>query len=476
MYDVVIIGAGVTGCAIARELARYRLNVAVLEGANDVATGTSKANSAIVHAGYDAKPGTVKAKMNIAGNPMFDMLAKELDFPFRRNGSLILCFEEENLPELEALLARGIQNDVPGLRILNRAELEKLEPNIGSHAIAALYASTGGICCPYEMTIALFENAQANGVNFCFEQEVISVAKANDCFTVTTNKGEFRALTIVNAAGLYSDEIHNMLSNDKLQIIPRAGQYFLFDRTVGNLANNTLFQLPNKMGKGVLLTPTIDGNLMVGPSALDLEDKTDFSTTAEEADKLISTALMTLDSLPMRNVITSFTGLRAHCTRDDFIIGEAPDVPGLFDAVGIESPGLTAAPAIGVYMAEQIAKKLNAKIKPNFQPIRCGIPRFRDMDTTERKTIIANTPAYGKIVCRCESVTEGEILEAIKRGATDLDGVKRRTRAGMGRCQSGFCSPQVLALLARELGLDPTEITKFGRKSHILVGRNKGGM
>ena len=473
MCDVIVIGAGVTGCAIARELARYKLEVAVLERANDVATGTSKANSAIVHAGYDAKPGTVKAKMNIAGNPMFDALSKELDFPFKRNGSLILCFEQESLPELEALLERGIKNGVPGLRIINRAELEELEPDIGSHAVAALYAPTGGIVCPYEMTIAFCENARENGVNFHFEQEVLEITKNSDYFTVTTNAGEFKARAVVNAAGLHSDEIHNMLSADKLQIIPRAGQYFLFDRTAGGLANNTLFQLPNKMGKGVLVTPTIDGNLMVGPSALDLEDKYDFSTTSDEADKLIGAALLSVDSLPMRNVITSFTGLRAHCTLDDFVLGEAADIPGLFDAVGIESPGLTAAPAIGVYMAEQIAKKFNAELKTDFQPVRQGIPHFRDMTMKERKEIIAKNPLYGKMVCRCESVTEGEILEAIKRGATDLDGVKRRTRAGMGRCQSGFCSPQVLALLAKERGVDPTKITKFGRESYILAGRSK---
>ena len=472
MLDVVVIGAGVIGCAIARELARYQLDVVVLESACDVATGTTKANSAIVHAGYDAKPGTVKAEMNIAGNPMFDALASELDFPFKRNGSLILCFDEADMPKLEELLERGNKNGVPGLRIIDRDELEALEPSIGSQAVAALCAPTGGICCPYEMTIALYENARENGISFKFGQEVATIAKTDSGFIVKTATDNFEARAIVNAAGLHADEIHNMLSENKLEIIPRAGQYFLFDRSVGGIVSNTLFQLPNKMGKGVLVTPTIDGNLMVGPSALDLEDKSDFSTNADEADKLLGAALMTMDSLPMRNVITSFAGLRAHCTLDDFVLGESPDVPGLFDAVGIESPGLTSAPAIGAWMSEKVAEKLGAKPKPEFNPVRRAIPQFRHMSMEERKAIIAENPAYGKIVCRCESITEGEILEAIRRGATDLDSVKRRTRAGMGRCQGGFCSPQVLALLARELGISPTEVTKFGGGSRILLGRN----
>ena len=473
MYDVLIIGAGVVGCSIARELSRHRLSVAVLERAGDVAAGTSKANSAIVHAGYDAKPGTVKAKMNLAGNPMFDGLSRELDFPFRRCGSLILCFEEELRPELEKLRLRGNENGVPGLRVIDRTELEEMEPNIGQKAVAALYAPTGGIVCPYEMTIALAENARANGVAFHLGLAVTGIERCSDRFVVSAGAKSFSSRVIVNAAGVHADDIHNMVSGERMHIIPRAGQYYLFDRTVGGLVKRTLFQLPTKMGKGVLVTPTIDGNLMAGPTATDLDVKDDFSTNAEEAEKILRAASLTIDNLPTREIITAFTGLRAHSVTDDFIIGHVPDVPGMIDAAGIESPGLTSAPAIGVRVAELVCELLSPALNPNFNPVRHGIPKFREMDTPQRQEAIAKNPSYGKIVCRCESVTEAEVLEAIRRGAKDIDSVKRRTRAGMGRCQGGFCSPQVLLLLSRELGISPLEVTKFGGQSNILIGENK---
>ena len=473
MYDVIIIGAGVVGCSIARELSRYKLSVAVLERSNDVAAGTSKANSAIVHAGYDAKPGTQKAEMNMMGNPMFDDLSRELDFPFKRCGSLILCFDDELRGELEALHRRGEENGVPGLRIVERAELEIMEPNIGAKAVAALYAPTGGIVCPFEMTVAFAENARANGVTFHFECEVTGIEKRDDEFIVTAGDESFRSRILINAAGVHADNIHNMLSAERMHIIPRAGQYFLFDRTVGNLANHTLFQLPSKMGKGVLITPTVDGNLMAGPTATDLDDKYNLSTTIEDAEKLLRSASLTIDNLPMREVITAFTGLRAHNVADDFVIGHVPDVPGMINAAGIESPGLTSSPAIGVTVANLVYDLLSPAKNPNFNGIRHGIPKFREMSTEQRRKAIAQNPSYGKIICRCESVTEAEVLEALKRGARDIDAVKRRTRAGTGRCQGGFCSPSVLSLLSQELGISPTEVTKSGGKSNILIGENK---
>jgi glycerol-3-phosphate dehydrogenase len=473
MRDVVIIGAGVIGCSVARELSRYRLDTVVLERGNDVATGTSKANSAIIHAGYDAKPGTVKAKMNIEGNPMFDTLSKELGFPFRRNGSLILCFDEASLPELEKLRERGERNGVPGLRVIGREELDALEPRLGRQAVAALLAPTGGIVCPYEMTIALYENARENGVSFLFGQAVTALEQTGGGFRVHTREGSWETRVLINAAGTHSDEIHNMLSARKMTIVPRAGQYFIFDRSVGSLVNHTVFQLPNEMGKGVLVTPTVDGNLMIGPTATDLDHKDDVTTNAAEADKLLRAALLTLDTLPMREMITAFTGIRAHSAGDDFVIGHVPDVPGMIDAAGIESPGLTGAPAIGNHVAGLVCGLLSPEENESFRPVRRGIPKFSEMDTEERRRKIAENPAYGHVVCRCETVTEGEIREAIRRGARDLDGVKRRTRAGMGRCQGGFCSTQILAMLAEELGLSPTEITKFGGHSNILIGRNK---
>ncbi|MDL2233323.1 NAD(P)/FAD-dependent oxidoreductase [Ruminococcaceae bacterium OttesenSCG-928-L11] len=475
MYDVVIIGAGVTGCAIARELSRYRLRTAVLEQHGDVSMGTTKANSAIVHAGYDAKPGTVKAQMNIAGNPMFDQLSKELDFPFKRIGSLILCFDEASMPELEKLLERGRQNGVPGLEIIDRKRLLEMEPHIGDKAVAALYAPTGGIVCPYEMTIALAENAAVNGVEFFLGQEVQAIAKTDAGFVVETQDSRYETKLLINAAGVFADDIHNMLSADKLSIRPRSGQYILMDKVVGNLVSHTLFQLPNEMGKGILVTPTVDGNLLMGPTAVDIDDKLDLATRREQYESILKAAALSVDSIPTRQAITAFTGLRAHSTTDDFIIGYAKDVPGLLDVAGIESPGLTSAPAIGVYVAKLVGERLPLEANPAFIPTREGIKKFRDMTREEQDDAIRANPRYGKIICRCETISEAEIVEAIHRplGARDLDGVKRRTRSGMGRCQGGFCSPQVAAILSRELDIPLTDITKAGGNSRILVGRNK---
>lgn len=472
MYDVLVIGGGVVGCSIARELSRYSLKIVLVERDEDIAMGTTKANSAIVHAGYDAKPGTVKAKMNIAGNPMFDALSKELDFPFRRNGSLVLCFSEEQIPELEALLERGMQNGVPGLRLITREELTELEPKIGGAAVAALYAPSGGIVCPYEMTIAMAENACDNGVEFFLNHEVVGIQKDEDSFVVTTPQQTFQTKIVINAAGVYADVIHNMASKEKLEIIPRAGQYCVFDKTVGSLVACTIFQLPSDMGKGVLVTPSVDGNLLIGPTAKDLTDKENLDTTAEELEKLLKAAKLTIEEIPMGCMINAFTGLRAHSTKNDFIIEHTPDVPGMIDVAGIESPGLTSAPAIGTYVAALVGELIALEPNPKFNPVRKGIPKFREMDTEERRQLISKNSNYGKVLCRCESVTLGEVLDAIRRplGAKDLDAVKRRTRAGMGRCQSGFCSPLVLEVLAREWGVSPTEITKFGRNSKVLVG------
>ena len=475
MYDVIIIGAGVVGCAVARELSRLRLDVAVLEAGHDVAVGTTKANSAIVHSGCDAKPGTLKAATNVRGNAMFAEWARELEFPFRQNGSLILCFDAESLPKLDEILERGRANGVPDLRVVDRAGLEELEPGVGREAIAALYAPTGGITCPYEMTVALAENAAANGVEFHFGQRVSGVVKLADGFAVDTPAGGFKSRVVVNAAGVFADEINNMVSSRKLTIVARAGQYCLFDKTAGCLARQTLFQLPTKMGKGVLVSPTVDGNLIVGPTAVDLDDKSDVSTHRDLQELVLRVAAQSVENLPARDIITVFTGLRAHCSEDDFVIGEAADVSGFFNLAGIESPGLTAAPAIAVMAAEMVGGRLAARPNPDFVPRRPAIPKFREMDAEERSRAIAGNPAYGKVVCRCENVTEAEVLEAVRRhpGARDLDGVKRRVRAGMGRCQGGFCSPQILAILSRELGMPWEQVSKFGGESRLLVGKNK---
>lgn len=475
MYDVTIIGAGVIGCAASRELAKYKLKICVLEKETDVANGTTKANSGIVHAGEDPEPGSLKAQLNVRGNSMFDKLSKELDFPFKRNGSLVLCFSKGDIKALEAYKARGEKNGVPNMKILTKEEALQLEPNLSNNVEAALYLPSGGIVCPYEMTIALAENAYDNGVEFKFETEVRDIKKENEVFNIITNTGEIKTKLVINAAGVFADEINNLVSSEKINIIPRKGQYCLFDKTAGVEIKRTLFQLPTKMGKGVLVTPTVDGNLLVGPNATDEKDKNSLKTSREALEFVLAKGRESIKEIPMRQLITSFSGLRAHLEIGDFVIEEAKDAENFINAVGIESPGLTSAPAIAEMLENIVMAKLKPEKRKDFNPIRRGIPRFREMSNEERKEIIKKDHKYGKIICRCEMVTEGEIVNAIKRpiGAVTLDGVKRRTRAGMGRCQAGFCTPRILEILSRELKLSPTKITKFGGKSNILLCRNK---
>ncbi len=477
MYDVLIIGGGVTGSAIARELSRYDLKTALFEKGEDVCSGTSKANSGIAHAGFDAVPGSWKAKMNIRGSQMMEELSRKLDFPYKRNGSLVLCFDEKDRPRLEKLLQQGKENGVEGLEILEKKELLALEPALSEEVVCALHAPTGGIVCPFKLTIALAENAAVNGVEFHLNEGVKRVSKGPvEGYFVETEKGTYETRIVVNAAGLYSDEIHNQVSGEKLHITPRKGEYCLMDKKIGQLVSHTIFQMPTAMGKGVLVTPTVHGNLMVGPTATDISDKEGVDTTAEGLDEVLKKAALSVKSLPRGVTITSFAGLRAHEDHDDFILGEVKDAPGFFDAVGIESPGLTSAPAIGEWMAEKIVEKLRKtqKVdeKKDFQETRKDIPNIASMDQAEAAALIAENPAYGTIICRCEKVTEGEIIDAIRRplGARSLDGIKRRTRAGMGRCQAGFCSTKVMDILARELGIPLEEVTKAGGASRMLTG------
>ncbi len=475
MYDVIIIGAGVSGAASARELSRYNVNVCVLEKEHDVCCGTTKANSAIVHAGFDAENGSLMAKLNVRGNEMMEQLSKDLDFSFKRNGSLVICRDEEDMPNLQALYERGVKNGVKDLRIISREELVEMEPNIADDAVAALYAPTGAIVCPFNLNIALAENANVNGVEFRFNTEVCDIKKVEDHFEIQTNNGIYEAKYIVNAAGVYADKIHNMVSEDKMHITPRRGDYCLLDKTAGGHVTKTIFALPGKYGKGILVTPTVHGNLLIGPTAVDIEDKEGINTTAAGLDEVISTAGASVKNIPMRQVITSFAGLRAHEDRHEFIIGEVEDCPGFINCAGIESPGLSSAPAIGEIVADILKEKMGLEEKDNFIATRKGVLDPEELSLEERKQLIKEKPAYGNIICRCEMVTEGEIIDAIKRplGATSLDGVKRRTRAGMGRCQSGFCAPRTMEILARELGVDMSEITKNGKGSEIIVGTNK---
>ncbi|SFG24466.1 glycerol-3-phosphate dehydrogenase [Lachnospiraceae bacterium C7] len=477
MRDVIIIGAGVTGAAVARELSKYNIDVCVLEKGEDVCSGTSKANSAIIHAGFDAEEGSLMAKMNVRGNEMMDDLCKDLDIPFKRNGSLVVCIHEEAKDGLQTLYDRGVENGVKGLRIIDKEELRELEPNISDKAVAALLAPTGGIICPFELNIAMAENANVNGVDFFFNTEVEDITVDDDkIYHLRTNNGEYKAKYVVNAAGVYADKIHNMVSENKIKIVPRRGDYCLLDKEVGGYVSHTIFPQPTELGKGVLVSPTIHGNLIVGPTAIDIEDKEGTNTTAEGIEKLTAKASDHVKNLPMRKVITSFSGLRAHETHHEFIIEEVKDAPHFIDCAGIESPGLTSSPAIGEYVGAMMKKMMNLEEKTNWIKTRKGITHPSDLSFEERKELIKKHPEYGNIICRCESVTEGEIIEAIHRplGARSLDGVKRRTRAGMGRCQAGFCSPKTMEIIHRELGLDYEQITKNGGKSTIVLERTKG--
>ncbi len=471
-YDVVIIGGGVTGCSIARELSRYALHTCVVEKEEDVCSGTSKANSAIVHGGFDAEPGSAKARFNVEGNRMMGELAKELDFDFIRNGSMVLCFDEADIPALRALYEKGVQNGVEGMSIIDGDEVRRREPNVSRNVVAALDVPSGGIVCPFGLTIAMAENACDNGVEFRFCTAVKDIACEEDGYRLETTQGTIRTKYVVNAAGVYADEFHNMVSAKKIHITARRGSYCLLDKEAGGHVSRTIFQLPNKMGKGVLVTPTVHGNLLTGPTATDIEDKEATATSAAELAELTAKAALGVDNIPFRQVITSFAGLRAHEDHDDFVIGEAEDAAGFFDAAGIESPGLSSAPAIGAFLAKAIAGKAGAQEKADWNGTRKGIVRPETLGREERAALIKENPAYGTIICRCEGVSEGEIVDAITRtlGAKSLDGIKRRVRQGMGRCQAGFCTPRTMEILARECGIAMEEICKNAPGSEMLTG------
>lgn len=469
-YDSVIIGGGVVGSAIARELSRYDLSVCLVEKGEDVCSGTSKANSAIVHAGYDAETGSNMARFNVEGNEMMGRLAEELDFEFKRNGSVVLCFDEGDMPNLRKLYDRGIANGVKDMEIISGDEMRKREPNITDDVVGALVAHTGGIVSPFGLTIALAENACVNGVEFKFNTEVVDIKKDEDGYTLITNNGEIYAKTVVNAAGIFSDKIHNMVSDEKIHITARKGDYCLLDKEAGGHVTHTIFQLPSKFGKGILVSPTVHGNLLIGPTAVDIDNKENTATTSEALSDVVKKSAFGVKNIPYRLTITSFAGLRAHEDRHDFILGEVKDAEGFFDAAGIESPGLSAAPAIGVHLAKLVAEKLDAKEKSNFIAKREGFVKLAEKSFEERAELIKKNPLYGVVVCRCMDVSEGEIVDAINRpiGARSLDGLKRRVHQGFGRCQGGFCTSKAIEILSRETGIPMEKICKNSAGSEML--------
>lgn len=475
-YDVAVVGGGVVGGGVLRELTKYRLSVCLLEKENDVAMGQSRANSGIVHAGFDAVPGTLKAKFNAAGNRMMRAYAEELGVKYKNNGSLVVAFSEEEFETLSVLKARGEENGVPDLRILSAKELREKEPNISREALGALYAPTGGIVCPYGLTIASIGNAMDNGAELYLNFEAVKIEKSQDGFTVGSADGrEIACKLLINCAGYGSGKIAKLAGDDSVKIGGRRGEYILLDRESGNFVSHTLFFAPTKLGKGILVSPTVDGNLLLGPTAEEISEN-DVSTSTAGLASVLEKAKKMCPAVPVHNVITSFAGVRAYSDRHDFIIEESEAVEGLIHCAGIESPGLTACPAIAEYVVGELVKR---RLPLQKNETFCGRRKpefyFQNLSAEEKNKIIAEDPAYGRIVCRCEQITEGEIVSAIRENppARSVDAVKRRTRAGMGRCQGGFCQPQVAEILARELEIPLEQVRKSGEGSELVTGVTK---
>lgn len=479
MYDLVIIGGGVTGACIAREISKYQINACLIEKDDDVAMGTSKANTGVIHTGQEATTGSLMAKLCLEGNRLLYELADQLDYPVKKNGKLIVCTNEEDLHLLQKQYEQAIANGVPGAEILDRKQVLAREPNITERTVAALWLPSGGIIDPFNLAIAMGENAAVNGVEFRFETEAQDIQRIDGVYHIQTNAGAIETKAIVNAAGVYADRFHNMVSAKKIHITPRKGEYIFFDQSIGTVFNTTVVPLPGKMGKGIAASYTIHGNFFVGPTADDVGSKESFNTSQSIMDQLKGIAAsgdyLHKDPLPLNKIITSFCGLRAHEDNHEFIVEEVSDSPYFFDAAGIESPGLTSSPAIGRMLAGIIAKRMELKLKTDFIATRQGVTHFKELSKEAQNALIQKNPAYGNIVCRCETVTEAEMVDAIQRpiGAKSMDAVKRRTRAGMGRCQGGFCTPRTMEILARELDIPMEAVTKKGTGSEMLSGRNK---
>lgn len=474
MYDIAIIGAGVVGGMIARELSFYNVSVCLIEKENDVATGATKANSAIVHAGFDAKVGTLKAELNVKGSKMMPQIAKALGVKYINNGSLVVGFNDEDESTLKELLIRGNTNGVEGLKILNRSEILKIEPNIGKEVTCALYAPTGAIICPYDLAVSAIGNAMDNGAELKCSFEVTEIEEKCDHYVIKSKEDQILSKYVVNCAGVYSDKIASLVGDSSFNVHPRRGEYVLLDKESGDIVSHTIFVTPSKMGKGILVSPTVDGNLLLGPTAIEAEDKTDKSTSCEFFASIYDVAERSVSDIPKNKTITSFCGLRSVGSTGDFIINSPKN--RYVNVAGIESPGLSASPAIAEYVCNLLSKiGLPLVKKENPITTRKSMHAFREASIDEKNKMIRENPSYGRIVCRCEGVTEGEILDAIRTQprATDLDGVKRRTRSQMGRCQGGFCSPYIIELLSKELNLPYEKITKFGGKSYVVTDKTK---
>lgn len=475
LYDVTIIGGGVIGCAIARELSRYHLRVVLVEKECEVGFGTSKTNSGIIHGGHRASPDTLKGRLEWEGNQMWDRLCEELGFGFKRIGELTVARTEDQLPVLTQLLKYAEKKGVPGVELWDQERLRKEEPNLSTELIAAVYSPTTGVINPYEACFALIENARINGLELMVENPVLGIARSGDTLTVQTRKELIHTRFVINAAGVYADVIAEMAGVKTFSITPRKGEEYLLDKRLDGLVKRVIFPCPTKTSKGILVIPTFDGTIMVGPTAHEVEDREDFTTTMEGSDEVFSSVRTVAPGISERDTIAEFAGLRAVADGEDFIIGPTAQ-KGFINVAGIQSPGLTAAPAIARMVAEILgAEGLTLREKVDFTP---GIPkpvRFALLPTDEQKRLVAEDPRYGRMVCRCEGITEREIIDSIHAGARTLDGIKFRVRAGMGRCQGGFCSWRCMELLSQELGLPIDQITKRGGNSWLICKEGTEG-
>ena len=469
MFDVIVIGCGVTGAACAMELSKYKLKVGILEKENDVATGATKANSAIIHAGYDPKEGSLMAKLNVRGAELAKEISEKLCVPYENCGALVVAFSEKDIDHIKMLKARGDANGVPGLEIVDQKKLREMEPQISENAIGALWAPSSSIISPWEYCLAMAEIAVKNGAEIYLENEVCKIEKTSEGFKITTDKGVYETKMIISAAGCNADKVHDLICEHDFEIEPARGQYYLMDKEEHARANHTIFQCPNELGKGVLVSPTVHGNLIVGPDSEKVEGENKDTTSAGLAF-VKKVAALSVPTIDYRNSIRNFAGVRARTKIDDFIIREDEKVKGFIDAAGICSPGLSSAPAIAEYIAEIIGKTLKLEKKENFIFERSRV-HFKNLSAEEKIKLIEKNPSYGRVVCRCETVTEGEILDTFNTPIPprSVDGVKRRVGAGLGRCQGGFCGPNVVKILAEKLGVDETEIVQEGSRSWMLT-------
>lgn len=471
-YDVIVIGGGIVGTNMLRVLSKYNLKALLLEKNRDLGSGVTKGNGGVVHSGYDAKHGTLKGKLNPIGARMYPQLAKDLEFAYENKGTLTVAFNDEDMEILEGLLKNGQANNVEGLRIVDQAELRNIEPHVNPDAIGALYSPAAGITDPYEVAYACAENAVDNGAEVRTDQKVVDIIKIDDVYVVKTETDEFKTKLVINCAGVYGDHVAKLIGSDKYEIVERHGALMIIEKAVGFELNATLFPVPGKATKGMAAIPACAGNIILGSTATVMEDKEATRFTKEEADELFNSASRLVPELKRQNIIRIFTGLRpvAKDTGNDFIIEEDADYEGFYHAIGIQSPGVATAPAIADYLMDIILEKYNFEEKADYNPKRKRIIDFSELTVKEQQELIAKDPNYGQVICRCETVTEGEILDAIHRpcGATTVDGVKRRTRAGMGRCQGGFCQPKIMEILHRELGIDFSDIVLEETGSNIL--------